>query len=292
MTAVRGRRVLQAVFDVTAWFVAYAAAMLLRAEFHPDQVPWGAVLVVAAFSAALQLVIGNAVLLYRGRFPYGSFDEVLGVAETILVTTVFAECLVLWSGLLPPSRPLAAGVFALVIMLALRYTVRLLHERGRRPSDAAVPVVVFGAGEAGRQLIRSIQLDPSSPYRVVAVLDDDPALANLTVFGIRVSGGRDHLVSTVKKTGAQRVVVALPNASAALLRAINAEATYLDLPVKVLPSLVVPRGLNVMTGGWFGGPTRNVRIYAPPAMPLLSPSSASPDRSWTLRVLSLKIVRR
>jgi FlaA1/EpsC-like NDP-sugar epimerase len=237
MTAVRGRRALQAVFDVTAWFVAYATAMLLRTEFHPDQVPWGPVLAAAAFSAVLQIVVGTAVLLYRGRFAYGSFDEVLGVAQTVLVTTVFTECLVLWTGLLPPSRPIAAGVFALVIMLALRYMVRLLNERRRRPSAEALPVVVIGAGEAGRQLIRSIQINRQSSYRVVGVLDDDPSLRNLEVQGIRVSGGRSELAAVVSATGAHGIVVALPNASAALLRAINAEATQLGVPVKVLPSL-------------------------------------------------------
>ena len=237
MTTVRGRRVLQAVLDVAAWFIAYAAAMLLRAEFHADQVPWAAALVVAAVAAVLQLFIGTAVQLYRGRFPYGSFDEVLGVGQTVLLTTVFVECLVLWSGLLPPSRPIAAGVFAVVIMLGLRYTVRLVNERMRQPSDTATPVVVLGAGEAGRQLIRSFRLDRHSPYRVVAVLDDDPALRNLEISGIRVFGGRDVLAEAVKNWGAKLLVVALPNAGAALLRSLNAQATYLGITVKVLPTL-------------------------------------------------------
>jgi FlaA1/EpsC-like NDP-sugar epimerase len=237
MTAVRGRRILQAVLDVAAWFIAFVAAMLLRTEFHPDQVHWGAVLTVATCAALLQVAVGTAVQLYRGRYPYGSFDEVLGVGQTVLVTTAFVECLVLWSGLLPPSRPIVAGVFALVIMLALRYLVRLLNERGRRPSAEALPVVVIGAGEAGRQLIRSIQLNPQSTYRVVAVLDDEPSLRNLEVLGIRVSGGRSELATVVERTGAHGIVVALPNAGAALLRSINAEATLLGVPVKVLPSL-------------------------------------------------------
>jgi FlaA1/EpsC-like NDP-sugar epimerase len=236
---VHWRRSVQAILDVAAWLAGFALAMLLRSEFRPSEVTWTIVVAVGAFAGFFHVAIGSFVRLYRGRFAYGSFDEVLGVARTVLLVTVGVELVVLLPApdLLPASRPIMSGCLALILMLALRYTVRLVAEAQRRPSDTAEPVIVLGAGDAGRQLIRSIQQNRNSPYRVAAVLDDDPELHQLQVCGIRVGGGRDHLASAAHETGSRIIVVALPQATAALLRSVHDQATGLGLRVKVLPSL-------------------------------------------------------
>jgi len=238
MARARRHRLLQAAFDIAAWYVAYASAVILRAEFDPSRVAWGPVLLVASVAAILQVVIGTGVRLYRGRFHYGSFEEVLGVTETVIVTSLVIECLVLAvPGLMSPSRPIVAGAFAVTFMLGIRYTIRLVNEFVQHPADTAIPVVVFGAGEAGRQLIRSIQHDAQSRYRVVGILDDDESLQSLEIAGIQVAGGRDALAKVVGATGAERLVIALPNADAALLRVLDGGATALGLRTKVLPTL-------------------------------------------------------
>ena len=237
------RRVLQAALDVAAWFIAFAFAMVLRTEFQPSLVVWGPVLLVSALAGLLQISVGTFVRLYRGRFAYGSFEEVRGVFETVVVTMVVLEIVVDRTGLLPASRPIMAGVLALVLMLAMRYSVRLVTESRRHPSEQAEPIIVLGAGDAGRQLIRSIQTNPRSPYRVVAVLDDNPSLANLELSGIRVAGGRDALARVATATGARVVVAALPQASAPLLRSLHKQSRELGLAVKVVPSLAeLPEG--------------------------------------------------
>jgi FlaA1/EpsC-like NDP-sugar epimerase len=231
MARARRHRLLQAAFDIAAWYVAYASVAILRAEFDAGRVAWGPGLLMASVAAALQIVVGTAVRLYRGRFAYGSFEEVLGVTQTVVVTTLAVECLVLVvPGLVSPSRPILAGVFAVTFMLGVRYSIRLGSEFVRHPADTALPVVVFGAGEAGRQLIRSIQHDASSRYRVVAILDDEIA-------GIRVAGGRSALSQVANETGAARLIVALPNADASLMRELDSEATALGLRTMVLPTL-------------------------------------------------------
>jgi FlaA1/EpsC-like NDP-sugar epimerase len=238
MARARRHRLLQAAFDIAAWYVAYASVAILRAEFDAGRVAWGPGLLMASVAAALQIVVGTAVRLYRGRFAYGSFEEVLGVTQTVVVTTLAVECLVLVvPGLVSPSRPILAGVFAVTFMLGVRYSIRLGSEFVRHPADTALPVVVFGAGEAGRQLIRSIQHDASSRYRVVAILDDDKSLQRLEIAGIRVAGGRSALSQVANETGAARLIVALPNADASLMRELDSEATALGLRTMVLPTL-------------------------------------------------------
>jgi FlaA1/EpsC-like NDP-sugar epimerase len=245
MARAQRHRLLQAAFDIAAWYAAYASVAILRAEFDASRVAWGTTLLLASVAALLQILVGTAVRLYRGRFAYGSFEEVLGVTQTVAVTTLVVECLVLVvPGLVSPSRPIVAGVFAVTFMLGLRYSIRLVNEFVRHPSDTALPVVVFGAGEAGRQLIRSIQHDASSRFRVVAILDDDKSLQRLEIAGIRVAGKRDALARVVEETGAARLIIALPNADAALMRELDGQATALGLRTMVLPALAeLPDGV-------------------------------------------------
>ena len=244
MAGARSRRTLQALIDVSFWFLAFAAAMVLRSEFHPASVPWAAVVFISALAGILQVIIGSFVRLYRGRFHYGSFEEVRGVAETVLTITLVLMVLTLvWPFGIPTSRPIVAGGLALIFMLAVRYSLRLVGEQRTHPSDEADPIIVLGAGEAGRQLVRSIQHDPESPYRVVAVLDDDPSMRNLELSGIHVMGGREALPAVAESTGAHVIVVALPGVEASFLRHLHTQTTELGMVLKVLPTLAnIPDG--------------------------------------------------
>jgi FlaA1/EpsC-like NDP-sugar epimerase len=193
----------------------------------------------------VHVAIGSLVRLYRGRFAYGSFEEVLAVARTVAIVTVSVELVVLLPDpdRLPASRPFVSGCLALIFMLAMRYALRLVIEAKLSPSDTAEPVIVLGAGEAGRQLIRSIQFQGDSPYRVAGLLDDDLTLRRLEICGIPVTGGRDRLAEMADRTGARVLIVALPRADAATLRDLYAQAIGLGLGMKVVPSLVsLPEG--------------------------------------------------
>ena len=244
MAGARSRRTLQAVIDVAFWFLAFLVATGLRETIGAYAVPWAAVIFISAMAGILQIAIGSFVRLYRGRFHYGSFEEVRGVTETVLaVTLVLAFLTLLRPFGVPASRPIVAGGLALIFMLALRYSLRLVGEVRIHPSDEADPIIVLGAGEAGRQLVRSIQHDPQSPYRVVAVLDDDPTTRNLELSGIHVMGGREALAEVAASTGARVIVVALPGAEAAFLRHLHNQTHELGLVLKVVPTLAnIPDG--------------------------------------------------
>ena len=54
-------------------------------------------------------------------------------------------------------------------------------------------VLVYGAGEAGRQLINSLKTN--SKYKVVGIIDDNIKLTNKVLLGIRI-----HSSSNLKKT--------------------------------------------------------------------------------------------
>lgn len=99
-----------------------------------------------------------------------------------------------------------------------------------------VPTLIFGAGEAGRQIISSILRRRESRWTVVGLLDDNPAKRGRKVHGIEIYGGRDNLADVARVTGAQLLLVATPAFSDAA-RDLSRKATELGLRVKVVPDI-------------------------------------------------------
>ena len=71
------------------------------------------------------------------------------------------------------------------------YLSRMTLERvGRSNHDRSHVTLVFGAGEAGSQITRALQKDPTSDFEAVAFLDDDRTKRRLILNGLRVVGTR------------------------------------------------------------------------------------------------------
>jgi FlaA1/EpsC-like NDP-sugar epimerase len=132
--------------------------------------------------------------------------------------------------------PPMAAVVALVLMTAIRLGIRRQREGAARPR-AGERTLVFGAGDAGDQLVRSMLTNSESAYLPVGLLDDDPRKRHARIRGVRLMGGRDDIASVAATTEATTLIIALPSADAALVRDISGRAVAAGLTVKVLPQL-------------------------------------------------------
>jgi FlaA1/EpsC-like NDP-sugar epimerase len=61
------------------------------------------------------------------------------------------------------------------------------------------PIIIFGAGYGGTHVSESLRRDPNGPFRVVALLDDDPMVHGRRIAGVLVEGGQDRLVETAQQ---------------------------------------------------------------------------------------------
>ncbi len=227
-----------ATIDGAVWFTAIYLATWLRFDFTIDEFA-GRAAVFAGAAVVLHLVVGAAIGPYAVGHVRGSFEESVDIARTVVSVTVV---LLVWSLvtdpiMVPRSVPLIAGALALAAMFGVRFVIRSLRTRRRAPHREQRRVIVFGAGDAGRRLIRQMTEDRRSGFFPVALLDDDRLKRRLPVEGVRVRGDRTLIASVARETGATALVIAIPRADGALIRELSELAAEVDLDVLTLPPL-------------------------------------------------------
>jgi len=208
------------------------------------------------FAAALGgsfLALSLGFALFTRGHPRGSFEEtaqVLRVGILALALALIGVFATPWFKV-PRSLPFVAPSFALLAMFAVRFVIRSYRWGRTSVRDHDKPVIVYGAGRGGQQLVRALMADVSDDPRIVpvSILDDDPLKKRWRLHGLRVRGGLDSLEQVVEATGAKAIAVAIPSIDQVGLRRVQQRAEELDLEVLVLPTtaqlLGSPRGADL-----------------------------------------------
>ncbi|GGL13000.1 dTDP-glucose 4,6-dehydratase [Mangrovihabitans endophyticus] len=224
--------------DASAWVVGLGAAIVARFDLDMRAAPLSATAVAVLAAVIMHTVIGHQQFLYRGRYGFGTFEEVRAVFTTVLavVLVLFAVDLAMVDRPVPLSSALVGGPVALVFMFGARYLRRLQHERRLRPDAAqATPVLLFGAGSAGQGLVRSMLRDRDSAYVPVGFLDDNPAKRRLRIDGVPVLGNRGDIAAAIGHTGARTLIFAAANVDASVIREIRRTTLEAGASFKVVP---------------------------------------------------------
>lgn len=231
------RRAVQAGWDMAAWIVSMLFAVILRFDFNPTSESVRRALIMGVLLAILQLVVGTMLQLYRGRYRVASFDEVTGVAlSAVIVGAVGTLSLFILRPFgLPRTAPVIATGFALILMLAGRFILRTYRRRARFTGEGE-PTLIYGAGDAGEQLVRLIRSTPRSPYLPVGFIDDDPRKRLLRLDGVRVLGDSTQLEAVLNKTEASILVVAIAGVDSARLLELDRRCTALGVALRVIPT--------------------------------------------------------
>jgi len=236
---------LQFGLDALAWIVALPVAAAARFDFFVKNVNRTGLLALVAVAVVVQGLAGLMFGLYRRRFHYASFDELRPLVGSIVTTAAVLFGITQFGNgsWLPRSAPLIGACVALVVAAAIRYAVRFVEERHMRPDESSKPVIVWGAGEAGRQVIRSMLRTSSSSMLPVAMIDDDPRMSRFSVSGVQVEGGSADLQSVATAHQATTVLIAIPSVSSDVLRPMVDHAKACGLEVLLLPPVDAISGL-------------------------------------------------
>jgi dTDP-glucose 4,6-dehydratase len=183
------------------------------------------------------VLFGTIGMLYRGRYRIATFEECLGLAVT--TSLVGATLALAFLGLSPTGTfPRAVAVLtppvALLSMAAGRLALRVVRERVA-PNPDAERVLIYGAGDAGYQLIRLLKQNRDSAMHVVGFVDDDKNKRNLRLLGVPVLGPRSQLVDIAAGYGVTTVILSVANASSNLVRRMSHLVEGAGLRLLVVP---------------------------------------------------------
>ena len=229
------RRALLIVGDTVAVLIAVWASFAIRLG---DWWPYLLQDVVWLFPLAVFIVIPTfaAVGLYRPILRYADeslfYTIVLGASAGILL--MIAVWVFLRAGLVPRSSWLICWLVLTALVGGGRLVLRRYLRRRFRSTAQRTPVIVYGAGEAGAQLVNALRY--SAEFVPVVFVDDNPRLWGSVVLGLKVRAPF-KLPRLVARHEAGLILLALPSTSHRRRREILESLAGLPARVMALPTL-------------------------------------------------------
>jgi FlaA1/EpsC-like NDP-sugar epimerase len=198
----------------------------------------------------------TAARVYQRRWRYSGqrdYEAVLRGVLAIVVLTVVAVAVLRpvehatshgTSAIgLPNGVIVLFALLALVFLVGVRALVRSVYERrplaafrGGRKGERTV--MIAGAGEGGRLVVREILRNRGLGLAPVGFLDDDPAKRGLRIEGIRVRGNTEgDLPRVLDDAEPDEVIIAIPSAPGSTRARIVRECRTRGIPVRTLPTV-------------------------------------------------------
>jgi FlaA1/EpsC-like NDP-sugar epimerase len=187
---------------------------------------------------------------YSGQRDYWAI--VRGVVAIVLLTVV-AVAVIRPVQIPSHHRTVAVGLpngvvamfflLALVLLVGVRVIARSIHEgrplaafRGVREGERSVLIV--GAGDGGRLVLREIVRNRGLGLAPVGFLDDDPRKRGLRIDGVSVRGDTQReLPRILEEAEPDEVIIAIPSAPGSMRARVVRECRKRGIPVRTLPTV-------------------------------------------------------
>jgi FlaA1/EpsC-like NDP-sugar epimerase len=190
---------------------------------------WMVISIVLPISLFLFAKLG----LYRAVLRYMGLQAVVAIVIGVTVSTITLVLVSFYAEAhLPRTVPLIYAAFALVFVGGSRTLVRSIVGSGMK--RCGEPVIIYGAGVSGRQLLTS--LVQSHEYYPFAFVDDDVSLHGTVIQGVHVHSP-SIIRKLIKQKSATKVLLAMPSASRAKRQAILTRLEPLVVQVLTIPAM-------------------------------------------------------
>jgi len=207
--------------DVFASALAWLGAYWIRLNLDLPAAYLESAIHTALWLIPLQALIFWRFGLYRGIWRYASLPDLKRILKAVGVAALAIPMVLVLSGSnesVPRSVFLLHPILLLLMMGGSRLAYRAWKEHRLYGflSMQGEPVLVLGAGDTAINLVK--ELERSSEWRVVGLLDDDERKQGRLLHGLRVLGKIDALKENAENLGARHAILAMPSAPHQLRR--------------------------------------------------------------------------
>jgi FlaA1/EpsC-like NDP-sugar epimerase len=228
----RTKRLIQVAADVVLLLASFLLALFLRygaSPFPLEPAVWLMLALVVPPTIFLFATLG----FYRAIVRYVEDAAMRTVMIGVFASGVLMSVIIVFGQLpVPRSVPVIYMLLALFSIGGVRLMMRTTYRRSQYRRK--VPVIIYGAGTSGRQLMVSLVRGPE--YMPVAFVDDAKELQGADVGGVRVHNPKD-LPTLVEATGARALLLALPSLSRRERSAVLDRIGPLSVQVRTVPGM-------------------------------------------------------
>lgn len=257
------RRLINVLFHEFIFALALLLAFLIRsdASLRVTGYDWHRALTDFLYLLPFFLIIKTLVFwnrrLFRGGWRYAGIRD---VARILFACWIFVLIAFLARGLfldlpqavgrIPPPvlgeyfshMPRGVMVLDFLATVFLACTARLgfrIYREELRPisAEGLKRVLIIGAGNAAETVIREINRMPVERFRIVGMVDDDPAKRRISIHDIPVLGTTDEIREVCEQHDVEEIIIAMPSASRADLQRVVKLCEGTKLKFQSLPSV-------------------------------------------------------
>lgn len=207
-------------YDIVAVNFSYFFGLLLRFDLHYTNIPpeyLDAFLRFAPFYTMFTLVVFYFLRLYNSIWRFASFSELNRIFAATLITTGFQMIgITCFFERMPFSYYVIGCLTQFLLVVAVRFVYRYITlERTRREKNAKTRknAMVIGAGAAGQVILKELKSSTEAAAKPCCVIDDNSNKWGRFMEGVPIVGGRDSILSAVKKYHIDQILFAIPTAT-------------------------------------------------------------------------------
>ncbi len=236
-----------AVTDVLLINLAVAVAYWVRYDLQwfaaVDEayfVPYKAFLPISLALTVLLLGIYKLSGVYNQPRGASWFEEVYHVltgTATGIILMVFVIVFFFRPFLYSRLMFFYAGVLIPILLGFSRLGKRLVRNRLRKKGLGVDRLLIVGAGEIGRTVMRNIVAQPSLGYHVVGFVDDDPEKGNTDIGRFKALGGTANIPRLIKELAIDEVIITLPWMYHRKIVSIIAQCEREQVRVRIVPDV-------------------------------------------------------
>lgn len=230
------RRILNS-SDSALGFVSPLLASFLVVADTTTGLPTTVLLFFMFFHAFTCLVSMSVSGAYASTIRFSGVNLILPIAVAATVASVVPILVFAMLGIdnaVLSRIGVISSMLTCFFLLGSRVLFRDLFARLVEKPASKSTAIIYGAGEAGRQLLQS--QSRNGEYEIVAFIDDNPALLGSSIFNVPVLRS-DALSVAVQKWEVEVVLLAMPGAQQENRRAVIQELMTHNVRVKTMPRI-------------------------------------------------------
>lgn len=207
--------------DAVIVMVSGGLALLVRFDFsfgsipHAYLDPWVRTLPI---QIAVTLAVFRLRRMYRYLWRYVSARDVLEMASSVCLAYAAFHVPAWLLGYRQPRSVLFIELLCqMFLLIGIRCSIRFfraMEYSAQNRQANGERIMLIGAGEAGRMLLREIATASQLNGTVCCVIDDDPAKQGKFIENAPVVGGRDNILEMAAKERITQIILAIPAAPA------------------------------------------------------------------------------